>query len=158
MPPERLQASSGSCRNKLARGYRRWLHGSVIALFASGVAWLLLHYFCQVAGPYGLEAHPLEPWSLRLHGAFAAVALLLLGSLLPIHIIPGLRGGRHLGSGLSMLGVWSVLAVTGYLLYYASGDSLRQAVSLAHWIIGLALPLILWIHLRHRSARRARER
>jgi hypothetical protein len=49
-------------------------------------------------------------------------------------------------------------ALTGYLLYYASGDSVRQAVSLTHWIIGIGLPLSLLIHLRRRPAPRARER
>jgi hypothetical protein len=128
----------------------------VIALFVSGVAWLVLHYFCQLAGPYGAETNPLEPWSLRLHGGFAALALVLLGSMIPGHIAPALSARRHLLSGLGMLAAWSVLALTGYLLYYAGGESFRQDVSLVHWIVGLGLPLSLLLHLRNRAARRER--
>jgi hypothetical protein len=115
-----------------------------------------LHYFCQVAGEFGPETNRFEPWSLRLHGGFAAMALALLGSLLPMHIVPGLRSSP--GQWLDHAGDLGVLALSGYLLYYVGGDGLRQTVSLAHWIIGLWLPLSLLIHLRQRTARRARER
>jgi hypothetical protein len=32
----------------------------------TGTAWLLLPYFGQTEGPFGLQANPLEPWSLRI--------------------------------------------------------------------------------------------
>jgi hypothetical protein len=33
------------------------------------------------------------------------------------------------------------LAVTGYLLYYAGGETARALASVAHWLPGLALPI-----------------
>jgi hypothetical protein len=33
------------------------------------------------------------------------------------------------------------LAATGYLLYYAGGETARALASVAHWLPGLALPI-----------------
>ena len=55
--------------------------------------------------------------------------------------------------------VFAVLAASGWLLYYASDDALRDAVRLVHWLVGLALIVPFLIHsLRARRSRMARER
>ena len=47
-------------------------------------------------------------------------------------------------SGLST--VFCLLAATGYLRYYADDGTLRDAVGVIHWAVGLALALPLALH------------
>ena len=151
-PPEALAAR----RVKLDPLYERSVYLLTLALTASGVAWLYLHYFAQIPGDFGPQTNPLEPWSLKLHGACSALALVLLGNLLAIHVPPALQSRRHLLTGLGLLAFWLLLAVSGYLLYYAGNEALRALTSKLHWIVGLLLPLSLVAHLSERRFRRAR--
>jgi hypothetical protein len=62
-------------------------------------------------------------------------------------------------SGVALIAIVIALTLTGYGLYYASGDRLRQWVSVIHWGIGLAAAAILiWHIVRGRSLRRDRSR
>lgn len=149
--PSRAAAAG---RVKLSAVYEIGVYLIGAGIVASGVAWLVLHYYGQIQGEFGVETHPLEPWSLKIHGAFSALALVLLGSLLAIHVTPALQSRRHLWTGLSLLTLWLLLAVSGYLLYYAGDEDLRALISQLHWIVGLALPLLLAAHLSERWLRR----
>jgi len=131
---------------------REWIvHGIGGVLWLSGVAWIVLHHFLRRAGEFGEQPHPLEIWSLRLHGGAAFAALWLFGLLWPIHVLPAWRARRR-ASGIVVAGVFIVLIASGWLLYYGSGDDTRAAVALVHWIIGLALLApYLWHTLRGRD-------
>ena len=107
-------------------------------------------------GEFGSEPHPLEAWWLRLHGAFAFAALWIGGLLWAAHIRPVLgRPGRRI-SGLLLLGMLAILAGTGYLLYYAVDDGLRDAMRLLHWPFGIALAFVLGIHVMRARSNRVR--
>ncbi len=131
------------------------VNGVGLGLWATGAAWLVFHYFLQRHGEFGPEPSPLEPWWLRLHGAFAFATLWTVGLLWGVHVVNGWSFGRRRWSGAVMLGLFALLIVTGWLLYYAGSDRLRAAASLAHWSIGLGLP---GLYLIHRLAERARRR
>jgi hypothetical protein len=89
---------------------------------------------------------PFELWSLTLHGAFAFAAIFIYGLLWGVHIpVRWLRGKRRVTGGL-LAGVLGWLILGGYLLYYAGGEEFRAAVSVAHWIVGLAAPLGFLAH------------
>jgi hypothetical protein len=150
MPPE----TGVSRRVKLSALHEWSVYLVAIGVTLSGIAWLYLHYFAQVRGEFGVQTNPLEPWSLKIHGAFGALALVLIGSLLTIHVMVAIASRRHLISGISLLSFWSVLSLTGYLLYYAGSENFRAGVSLVHWVVGLGLPLILLIHLTERRWRK----
>jgi hypothetical protein len=142
---------------RLARWQVNVLCTSGLLLWASGAAWLALHYFAQVEGPFGPQSNPLEPWMLRCHGAAMLVMLVGAGSLLVVHVWHGWKHRRQRWIGLALLGVLTLLTITGYLLYYPPGDDAHATVSAIHWVIGLgALPLFLWHYLKGRRARRRR--
>lgn len=124
-------------------------------LWASGALWLLLHHFARTQGPFGETIHPLEPVMLQLHGFFLIPALMAFGGIMFGHVGAVWRFRKNRGSGFVMLAAFALLAATGYALYYAGGDALRQAASLTHWICGLAAPAAL---LRHAFLRGARAR
>lgn len=140
---------------RLSPRRERLVHGIGSLLWSSGVAWIVLHYFLRQPGEFGEQPHPLEIWSLRLHGAAAFATLWLLGLLWPIHVLPAWRARRR-ASGLVVAGASFVLVASGWLLYYGSGDDARAGVALVHWCVGLVLLLpYLWHVLRGRNAGQA---
>ena len=143
---------------RLAARHKQWIYWSAACLFATGALWLVFHYFVRVHGEFGETAHPLETWSLRLHGAAAMLCLVLVGTLLPIHVRRGWHQRRNLGPGLLLLLGAALLALTGYGLYYAGGEELRPVISIAHWVIGLAAPLLMIWHIRAGRAATAEQR
>lgn len=126
-------------------------------LWASGIGWLAFHYFLRQTTEFGLLPHPLEAWWLRLHGAAAFATLWLIGLLWAIHLLPAWKSRRRI-SGIALTLLLAVLVLSGYFLYYASGDDARAVIALLHWITGAALPLAVLPHvLRGRLARVAHE-
>jgi hypothetical protein len=116
-------------------------------LLATGVLWLLAHYLMRPVSEFGESVHPFEPWSMKLHGAGAMFALFLVGTLLHGHIRRALRTRRNLWSGWSMIAVLAALTISGYGLYYIASEHSRPIWSAAHWIVGLAFPLLLIVHV-----------
>jgi hypothetical protein len=117
------------------------------ALVLSGALWLILHYFMARPGEFGPTLHPAEPWMLRIHGAAAMAALIVYGSLLPVHIRRAWAIRRNIALGIGVAACMLLLTVTGYLLYYAGSEQLRPIISAAHWVLGLVIPALLWWHV-----------
>jgi hypothetical protein len=139
---------------RLSTGHRRWTYWSAAGLFASGVLWLVFHYFVRTHGEYGDTAHPLEIWWLRAHGAFAMLVLVVMGSLLPVHVRRGWHQRKNLFAGCALAALALLLIATGYALYYVGDEVTRPWISALHWSIGLGAPLVLIWHAW--SGRRAR--
>ena len=57
---------------------------------------------------------------------------------------------RRPASGITLAVLFAGLIVSGYLLYYVGDESWRARVALAHWLVGLALPLSLIAHMLNR--------
>lgn len=132
---------------QLERWHRFCIYAVGAWLMTTGVLWLLAHYLMRPVGEFGESVNPLEPWSMKLHGAGAMFALFFAGSLMNSHIRPALRAQRNLYSGWSMIAVLVALTLTGYGLYYVASENNRPIWSAAHWIVGLALPLLLIVHI-----------
>lgn len=132
---------------RLTSGHLRWVYWTAGALFATGALWLVFHYFLQADGEFGPAPHPLEHWWLRLHGAAAMLALLVVGSLLPIHVRRGWHQRRNLPLGIALFSAVLLLTLSGYALYYFGGEEARPWISAFHWGIGIASPLALVWHI-----------
>ena len=126
-------------------------------VWASGVLWLLYHYFLQSEGDFGPKPHMLEIWWLRLHGLAAMLALAVVGSLATNHMRLAMSLKKNLASGLGMLALVIWLTATGYALYYFPGDE-NAWLPLLHWFAGLVLPALLMIHILAGRARMPRVR
>ena len=133
---------------RLGIRHERWTYWVLALVFLSGAAWIALHYGPEDNGPDGAW-RPAEGWALRVHGAAAMAALVAFGSLLAQHVPSAWRLRRNLGSGIAMLACVAGLAVTGWLLYYASGEATRAWSSYLHMAIGAAGPLGLLWHLAY---------
>ncbi|MEO5641284.1 MAG: hypothetical protein ABIQ98_05905 [Sphingomicrobium sp.] len=127
--------------------WQEWaVYVSLGLLAASGLGWLVLDQWVRVAGEFGPEPHPAEHIALIVHGVAAYGLLIVVGSLLPAHVLPGWRIGRNRGSGLFLGAVLVLLTATALGLYYAGDEIARHWASIAHWMVGLALVPLLIFH------------
>ena len=130
---------------RLGRPTRLGLYIVGIGVWLTGGLWLLFHYFLVSQGEFGPQTNPLEPWWLKLHGAFAFATVWMFGLLWSVHVTKAWPISRRRLSGGMMAGTIGWLTLSGYLLYYVGNDNVRSVISVLHWAIGLAAPLaFLW--------------
>jgi hypothetical protein len=134
----------------------RWQEWSVYLsfgiLFATGIAWLLIDKFVQVAGEFGPEHHPAQHIALVVHGIAAYLFLIVFGAMVPVHVVAGWNTKRNLKTGVTLAATLLFVGATALALYYVGDEVLRPRASLAHWMVGVAtLPLLLIHALRGRS-------
>jgi hypothetical protein len=120
---------------------KRTLYLTITLLWLSGAIWLRL--------PAGHASGPL--W-MKIHGAAAMAFLIVFGTLLHDHVPTGWQQKRERRSGGSLLGICVVLILTGWLLYYAGSEGLRHWASVIHWVLGLLIPVVIFLHVRLGSA------
>ena len=126
--------------------HRRLLLLALAALALTGLVWTALD-LAYGLGPVEDQAAQLtKAWLGRLHGALAMVALVALGSVLPLHLPAGWKARAHLASGLSVTTVAVALVASGYLLYYAADDGMRSISVYAHIVAGVGACVLFGIH------------
>jgi cation transport ATPase len=128
---------------QLKRLQRYFLYAVLALLFFSGVAWAYWNYLWS---PSDFEISA-KIWAMKIHGAAAMVVLVLVGMLLSAHVRFAWRARRNRANGSVFLSAVAVLTITGYGLYYAGGERLRAWTSWIHLGVGLALPILLLIHI-----------
>ncbi len=138
---------------RLGRRYKFFLYAVLIAVFATGLVWIWLHYFASRTGEFG--SNPGESWMLTLHGGFAIATMIMLGTLLPVHARLAWNAQRNRPNGITLLTVFAILVLTGYGLYYIGNDHIRSWTSHIHIVVGVALPIFIVVHIwRGRMTRR----
>lgn len=141
--------------NGLPHWLRALLYTSALLLLVTGAVWLAVHYIAGAGA--GELPHPLEAWTMRVHGFAAFFALFVFGSLAGAHIPQGWRmSGRHRwaqqrGSGVALCSVAVLLALTGYLLYYFAPEAVRPALGWIHAGIGILMAMLVLLHRRPKS-------
>lgn len=141
-----------NARRYLTPRQKNAIYAALGLLWLSGAVWLPLHFCFLQRGPFGDLPNPAEHWLMVVHGAAAFAALWAGGWLWRGHVTPWKRSGTRRRSGDALLWIGGALIATGWLLYYAPGDSARNAISIAHWSIGLASVVAILVH-RARSGR-----
>jgi hypothetical protein len=120
--------------NRLAAPPRTILYATVAVLSASGMAWTFIHSLA------------LKALLMKVHGGSAMIMLIVLGMLLPTHVPADWRSRSNRKTGPMMLAISALLTLTGYLLYYAGNEAVRDGASHVHTVIGFALPILLGLH------------
>ena len=126
--------------NRLPLLQRLLLYSAFSLLVATGIVW------------EALAPGPAAPMLMAIHGGVAMLALVLLGALLVQHVPTGWTSLKNRRSGTVLIGSLGWLAVSGYLLYYAGGDSLRSFASRSHLWVGLAACAVVALHIRRSAA------
>jgi hypothetical protein len=129
---------------RLKRLQKYFLYAVLALLFLSGVAWAYWNYLTVSPGDFETSAKGL---AMKIHGAGAMAVLVLIGMLLSGHVKFAWRARRNRANGSVFLSAFAVLTITGYGLYYAGGEGLRAWTSWIHLAVGLALPILLLIHI-----------
>ena len=135
-------------QNHLNRWQRRLLDTALFMLFASGLAWLLVHYGIGAGSGPDTLPHPAEPWLMRLHGLFGFVGLFVLGMVSALHIPRGWRRRTHRRSAVIVLVGWTLSIVSAWLLYYFSSEDSRPFVGAFHALVATLLWLAIALHRR----------
>ncbi len=120
-------------------------------VYVTGIAWMSLHYGINRGAALEDGWRIAETWALHAHGAAAMAALVGFGSTLAVHVPAAWKLERNLVSGFGMFATVLLLAITGWLLYYASGESARTWSSYVHMAVGFAALLVLLWHLVYRK-------
>ncbi|HTS20873.1 MAG TPA: DUF4405 domain-containing protein [Casimicrobiaceae bacterium] len=124
-------------------GPRRAFYAALTVLVGSGAWWLAAHY--AIEGDLARLAQ--EARALRVHGAAAFAILIAVGAISANHVRRGWSLERNRTSGSAVIALLAILIATGYALYYLVDDASRPAVSLSHWIVGLALAPLIALHI-----------
>jgi hypothetical protein len=135
----------------LPRKTKFWINFVGIGVWFTGLGWLVVHFFLKPRDSLDFAASSSEPLWLKFHGAFAFLALWTGGMLWGVHVVKAWGTRQHRWSGSTLFGVFLILIVTGYLLYYVADDGARNVVSWSHWILGIGLPAA---YLAHRFAKK----
>lgn len=123
---------------------RLWaLYAAFTLLLLTGLTWLLVRFLA--AEPETLA--PWQAWSMKLHGAAALIVIFLLGMIWSAHIRHAwIRRHNRLAGGL-FGAVIVLLVASGYGLYYFNGEGLRSLTEWLHWLCGVAIGGLFWVHL-----------
>lgn len=122
------------------------------ALFACAVSGLLEYWQTDWAQSF----KPLGRWPLVLHGVSGMALAIGFGLLMQSHIRAAWRMKKHRVSGGLMVGLMSLLIVSGLLLYYGS-ESIHEANEQLHIGLGIGFTgMILW-HGLHRYVAERRQ-
>jgi cation transport ATPase len=146
---------SGMFAPMLASSSRRTLYVLTALLVVTGATWLAAHF----GRSDDALPSPVEPWSMKLHGAAAMIAIFMAGTIVHRHVLPGWRMRRNRAAGIAMCIALGSLAATGYGLYYFDGEMLRWIAERLHWAAGFLLPAVFACHVGvARMSRRGKRR
>lgn len=133
------------CTLRLKTSFRYSLYAAFAVLVLTGAGWLLADWQKNIAAD--------EIWQeiaanlLMVHGGTAMLTLLLLGALIPTHLLRAWRSRKNRISGLIMATFNTVLVVTAFGLYYLGSEAVRPWMSWIHLCAGFALAVMLPLHV-----------
>ena len=141
---------------RFATAHRWLMYLTFAGLALSGLCWTWLDLAHGLGPSPDATVQLAKAWLGKLHGAFAMLALAAFGSALAVHVPTGWVGSARRASGLVLVAAILLLGATGYLLYYASSETLREWSAWLHLGIGFAVcAAVVWHRLDGAAARRA---
>jgi hypothetical protein len=130
---------------RLKPSFRFAIYAAFGVLFLTGAGWLVADWQKDISTD--------EIWQqsvaylLMVHGGAAMVTLLLLGALIPVHVMRAWRSRKNRVSGSAMVTFNAVLIVTAFGLYYLGSETLRPWMSWIHIGAGFSLSLLFPFHI-----------
>lgn len=125
---------------------RRMVLATCWLVILSGVLWIALGWNLDGED----YSNPLRTWRHRvlvLHGISAYLLLWVAGRLYALHQQGNWRTGRNRASGLTLSLALLLLAGSGLTLYYPPHEDWRGMFSLLHQSVGVALVVLLPLHV-----------
>jgi hypothetical protein len=130
---------------RLKPSFRFSIYAAFAVLFLTGAGWLVADRQKELSSGEGWQQT--SAYLLMAHGGAAMVTLLLLGALIPVHVLRSWRVGNNLVSGSMMVAFNTLLIVTAFALYYLGAEAVRPWMSWIHIVVGFILPAWLALHI-----------
>ena len=130
---------------RLKTSFRYAIYAAFAVLVLTGVGWFV--------ADWKKDASTDEIWQqiaanmLMVHGGSAMVALMMLGALIPLHLLRSWRAKKNRVSGTVMATFNTVLIVTAFGLYYLGSETVRPWMSWIHIGAGVSLALMFPLHI-----------
>lgn len=114
------------------------MHVSNVIVAVTGFVYAAMHYLMKSADPFSVVNHPLEPYMLKSHILCAPILIFGTALIVHSHILLKLANGSLSGrkSGIVMIPMFAVMALSGYVLQVLTGSSAHQACVVVHLASG----------------------
>jgi cytochrome c biogenesis protein CcdA len=130
---------------RLKSTFRRSIYAAFAVLVLTGVVWLFADWQKDIS--HDEVWQQLAATMLMVHGGVAMITLLLLGALIPLHLLRSWRAGKNRVSGSVMVAFNAVLIVTAFGLYYLGSETVRPWMSWIHIAAGVLVALSFPVHI-----------
>jgi hypothetical protein len=130
-------------------------------LWLSGCVWLVLDQFFESEGQFGPAPNHWEPPILLAHGIVAILSMYLLGWVTARHVLRWWPARLRRWSGATLAGIFALLSVSGFALFFVSDDRWQHGAAIAHDALGLGITAFAiqhWFFARRRDMRSAASR
>ncbi|SDO23357.1 hypothetical protein [Afipia sp. GAS231] len=130
-------------------------YAAFATLFLTGAGWLVADWQKDISSDDIWQSTAV--YLLMVHGGAAMATLLLIGALIPVHVLRGWRSGKNMVSGSVMITLNALLIVTAFGLYYLGSETVRPWMKLIHLGAGFGLPALFAVHIflgRRQSSQR----
>jgi hypothetical protein len=123
------------------------LHLSTIVLTITGAVYAYMHYLMKSADPFSVINSPIEPYLLDIHIIAAPMLVVAIGIILHSHILFKIEGGSRAArkSGLILIPLFLIMAVSGYVLQITSG-AMNRIFFWCHLVSGSLWALVYAAH------------
>src|SRR5690349_11023741 len=109
-------AGIGQDNLRLNDSFRHLIYAIFALLTLTGAGWLAADWTKEFPGDDIRQQVAAD--LLMIHGGLAMPALMLLGALIPMHVLPAWRAGRNRTLGSVLAGCNAALILTAFALYY----------------------------------------
>jgi hypothetical protein len=130
---------------RLKPSFRFAIYAAFAILFLTGVGWLVADWQKDISTDEIWQQ--IAAYLLMMHGGAAMVTLLLLGALIPVHVLRAWRSRKNRVSGALMVAFNTALIVTAFGLYYLGSETVRPRMSWIHIAAGFSLFLLSPVHV-----------
>ena len=130
---------------RLRSSFRYSIYAAFAALFLTGACWLVADWQKNISSDDIWQQA--AAYLLMAHGGTAMVTLLLLGALIPVHMLRSWRSGNNLVTGSMMIRLNTLLVVTAFGLYYLGSEIVRPWMSWIHVVAGFCVPVLFTLHV-----------
>jgi len=132
----------------MSRGQVVYLHMTIAGVTLSGVVFAWMKYFLKPRDEFAVVNHPLQPHMLTAHVLIAPLAVFALGWTFANHIWPAfVNHAPNRASGIAAMLLIVPMTLSGYFMQVTTGDALRHAYAVAHWITAGWFVVAYVVHL-----------
>lgn len=113
-----------------------YLHATIALTTLTGAVFAYMKYFMRSEDEFSVVNHPLQPHMLSAHVVIAPLLLFVLGWTFSNHMLPKHRFGNGVNRKSGMLSMLLIVPMTlsAYLMQVSTDESIRYAMTVAHWV------------------------